>query len=1259
MKWITALDLERWAGTLDARSALSELVSALVRGTATEIGSFRFPSGDSAQLPGYDGRLQAVGSPPFVPDGWSVWEFGAGEDHQRKATVEYNKRSADPGTAVPAETTFVFVTPRTYRETQEKERWVEERRRERRWLDVRLLDGVDLEAWLQQTPAVAAAFATGVLKLMPPAGVMSADDFWTDYAGRTDPLLVERVLLAGREEEVKQLLDSLAEPAARHIVIRADSRDEALAFVIAAMRTSETEVRKFLDARSIIVDDAEVARRLSNRGGLIVGVRAMATPLSSALVQRGNFVIIPLGNDAPNQRGVTFRLPRPPRSIFGSALESMGVGAAHAERLARESGRSVTVLQRRIPGPPYPNPGWVTSQATQQALVPALLAGAWDSASEADRTIIERLARQPYEEFERQLLPLLNVEDPPLDRVGSVWIVMAPVDVFELLAHYVAQQDLDLLRAAVVEVFQELDPVLELPPHERPYAGLRGVRLRHSRWLRDGLAGTLLLIAVRGVHAELFCEGGTKGFVEGLIAGLPGLAADHRLIASLGSQLPLLMEAAPDPFLRALERLLEGDGSAIAGIFSEGGALGPTSPHTQLLWGLELLAWDPSRLSQVALTLATLARLDPGGRLSNRPINSLREIFLPWKPGTNAPLASRIRALDMVLASEPLVGWDLLVELLPRHSETSLGTHRPNWHDFGASECVATTWPTVLQAYREIAHRVISRIGDDPNRWKILINTIQTLPPESRAEAFELLEQFAAAEVPAEARVEVWSAVRQEVSRQRRVIAATSTLPLTEVERLHAILQDLEPADTVQQSAWLFDEYFPELPNPELKRSYEEIERLRSDAVRTLLATERTDVVLQLAERVRISGLVGAAAALAADDSALAELLDLSLMRGEALVPFAMTLSGQAARLRGAEWRNYIVRRASEAQWTPDQVATSMLGWPDERCTWDTIASLGTEVERRYWLRKAAWPLQGSPEDLTLAAEKYLTAGRATAAIESLSAVVSQLPVNLVFALLDSALAEVNESVSPQARRFLHELDDVFEALSEREDVPRLEVARREYAWLPLLLHRSDERTLTLHRLLADEPSLFVQVLSDVFKAHSSGDQKPTEDMRARAALGFELLQSWRRVPGVGEDASVDALALKAWIAEARTQAAERDRAVVGDLQIGRILAYTPTDEDGAWPHHVVRNIIEELGSEDIERGIATELFNKRGVYRKAVFEGGAQEQVLAQEARGWARVAAVEWPRTARLLEDVSKQWQDKATREDESAEEDKLRLS
>jgi hypothetical protein len=107
---------------------------------------------------------------------------------------------------------------------------------------------------------------------------------------------------------------------------------------------------------------------------------------------------------------------------------------------------------------------------------------------------------------------------------------------------------------------------------------------------------------------------------------------------------------------------------------------------------------------------------------------------------------------------------------------------------------------------------------------------------------------------------------------------------------------------------------------------------------------------------------------------------------------------------------------------------------------------------------------------------------------------------------------------------------------------------------------------------------------------------------------------------------------------------------------VGHTLAHAPSDKDGAWPHRAVRDLLQKLSSEDVERGIETERQNMRGVVTKAMFEGGDQERTLARQARSWAK-AAEEWPRTHEMLLRLAERWEAWGADEDERAKQDGMR--
>lgn len=1255
MKWVTAQDLDRWADTIGARVALSELVSSLVRAAAPDIISFRFPTGDSAQIPGYDGRLTAAGVPPYVPEGHSVWEFGVTTDYLGKANKEFKRRTENPNGVAPGETTFVFVTPRTWRsQSPSAEQWCADRRAESGWRDIRVIDGVALEDWLSQHEAVAARAARKILAVFPAKGARSVEEFWEEYSARFKPALAPQVLLCGREEQAQRLRDDLR-GTPQDIIVRADSPDEVVAFVAAAILGADDESRKFLEARTLVVDIEEAARQVNQKSKIFV-VRGTATSLGGWL-SRNAVTIVPIGRDAPRRTGGVIVLNRPVIHSLAKALEGMGFGTEEARQLARTCGRSVTVLARRIPRGDGGRPPWADGR---RIFIPALLAGGWDAESPHDQAIVATLAGGvAYGAFEAELHPFERLQDPPIDREGSVWKVRAPVDAFVHLGHLISRDDLDRLRAAATEVFGEEDPSLDLSDEERPFAAMRNQRLRHSEWLRDGLATTLLLIAVLHEEAGLVISGGItpQGFVDRIIEELPGLRRDHRLLASFRDELPLLMEAAPRPLLSALEHLLEGDGAKIRPMFREvGGLLAPSGAHTGLLWALETVAWDPDLLPRVAMILAKLAAVDPGGRLHNRPLNSLREIFLPWHPGTNASVAQRMAVLDQIVARDPSIGWSLLVALFPEHQDVAHPTETPRYREAGASERELLTWGRVFEGYRGVVERALQLVDDDIERWQTAIEEMHRFEPALRQRTCELLEGFVARGAGGSG-VRLWALLQKTVNRHRAFHDTDWALKEPDLVRLDAIMRAAQPADIVERVEWLFNDDYPCVPSPESTGRRDAVDLAREEAVREVIATAGPSALVRFADRVAYPYHIAMSAktSLSSIDD-YDQLVRQSLGRGDRLGNFALALSGEAQRRFGNDWQQRVRRLAETRQWTAEEIATLVLGWQDAPSTWDAVEELGSEVAASYWSRKRAWPSSDLPSDaLQRAIGRYLAVGRGTAALETMEREIRRVPVDQIFAVLDALPAEIARMERPASSMLVHAIGETLRELGTRGDIPKIDVAKREYALLPLFGYR--ERPLTLHRVLAESPELFVSVLSDVFRPKSGDPAEPTEEQRVRAEIGYRILSSFRMVPGHRGD-GLDRDALYRWVREVRRLASDADRIDIADEQIGQILAHASDDpEDHAWPHCAVRDLIEELASQHVERGVEVERHNVRGVVSKAIFEGGRQERALAEEARGWARASA-RWPRTAAMLLSVAQMWDAMADREDQRARHDEMRF-
>src|SRR5581483_9533057 len=95
-----------------------------------------------------------------------------------------------------------------------------------------------------------------------------------------------------------------------------------------------------------------------------------------------------------------------------------------------------------------------------------------------------------------------------------------------------------------------------------------------------------------------------------------------------------------------------------------------------------------------------------------------------------------------------------------------------------------------------------------------------------------------------------------------------------------------------------------------------------------------------------------------------------------------------------------------------------------------------------------------------------------------------------------------------------------------------------------------------------------------------------------------------------------------------------------------------PPGDDGAWPHQAVRDLIEEIASMDLERGIEVGRYNSRGGVWRSPYAGGEQERQIAAGYERDACTVAARWPRTAAMLRRMAKVYQADAAREDREAE-------
>lgn len=1252
--WTTALDLDAWADSSGSSFTLPRLIRQLVRNTTPKLTRVEFPAGEGVRRPGWDGFIEASEGNEFVPDGISAWEMGTDKHPSQKAEKDFNKRTEHPPLGLDTrQLFFIFVTPRKW---IKKNEWCEEKKRLGLWKDVRVYDSSILEEWLETSMSTDIWFSKLIGKR--PEGITSIGDHWKNLSVLAKPAFHPDVFLVSRADDIKELKQWLEEPASS-LAIEAHSPNEIIDFVSAYIASLPDDHRDIVELCTVIVEDRAAWNLLCNSNSKFNLIPkpslALEAEMISGAVRQGHHVLL-CQHRCSGENADNHRLSRVYGYDLEKALTKSGFNESEAHRLAGEAGGSLTVLKRRLPGFPGTNrPAWSKSPEADD-LLPFLLVGGWDDNSKADQKILSTLAGRSYEGLLLVANRWLSSDDPLIIRVHSSWGLLSRDDSWELLAPKLLAQHLDAFEKIAFEILSEDDPRYDLPAEERWYAAMKNKTQKFSSRLRKGISETLTLMGAEGV-SRVTSTPESAAFRAERIIGKVMAEADWKRWASL--ELPLLAEAAPETFLNAVEKDLASSEPELPKLFiEEGDSIMSSCTHADVLWALETLAWSPIYLLRTTLVLAHLAQIDPpGGKWANRPINSLREIFLPWLPQTTATVDERIVVLEKLFEEMPPIGSKLLLELLPSPHSSSMHTRRPAWRGWALGWSCATNREFWKQS-EWCAEKLVQSLDTDETLWEKLIDKIEDLPKKAFDLLMAKLQTADLSKLPDSTKQQIFDALREKINRHRSFADAEWAMPNDILNVLDAAMQRFEPTDLIQKNKWLFANW-PELPEERgnFEKRNDVIFEKRLQVLREILEMEGLERLLELAQCVEASyamGVVLGKTNLLSDDSKLlpkflaskkSELANLA--KGYAIGRFVDV---------GEKWVNEL----KLDQWHYEEVGNLLLVLPFERKTWNLAEACGEQVLNHYWSARTSDFYRGTdPKDIEYAISQLLHYQRPLRAIDVISmAKYGKCEVSpvLIMDVLDAVLKLSKDMAENQINTHnTYEIQELFKFLQSVKDIDQERLVTLEWAYLGLLGEHRGASPKTLHTAIQSDPKFFAQLLSWVFPSKNEPKKSldsTTERESVVARNAYKLLTSLKQIPGIREDGSVDDKKLVEWVTQARVLCKESGRLEACDGRIGEMFAYAPADPDGSWPCTAVRGVIEKVKNDELERGFTRGIYNKRGIHSRALTDGGKPEHKLAYQYSEYANKCNLRWPRTATALRHIASSYEREAQLEDEKVE-------
>lgn len=1264
-----ANDIEAWATlNVSARVRLSVFLRTLIHSTGMGLRKVDFPGNDDAMRPGWDGQVEADEGTPWISEGSSGWEFGVDKNIKGKADGDFAKSVTATTKADRDQMTFVFVTPRRW---AGKAVWVADKRAAGQWEDVRAYDASDLEQWLEQSHSGQAWFANETQA--PSEGVRSLDQCWADFADVAQPKLSGALFKSAIDAAKRTMISRLKGAPESPTIIAADSAEEGLAF-LAQLFSDEggDELAGYRD-RVLTFDKPGVLHRLAQGKPSFIAVTTnrdveremgpLATTLQTIAVYPRNVanasphvVLEPLSHEA-----------------FRVGLEAMSLDRDDVSKYADESGRSVTVLRRRLSTvPAVRTPAWASDAKASVSLMPFLFVGVWDSRQDADQLALSLLANDtPYGALEKECQRLAALNDPPIWSIGTFRGLISKIDALYAGAVAVTREDLQRFFSMARMVLSEDDPALDLPEDERWAAAMRGKTREFSPALREGISETLVLLAVHGNHLfkaglGIDCEAEAARLVRDLLTPLT-----TRTLEANDRDLPTYAEVAPDEFLSILENDLKTANPAMIGLMrhADTGAFG-SCPRSGLLWALEGLAWNPATLPRAARVLAKLAEVEIKDNWGNTPISSLLSIFRVWMPQTAASHEDRLAVMKLLAKSHPSVAWKVCIAQIDSGHRVGHYSHKPRWRPdgYGFGEPFPT-WKPVVDFMREMADMALGWKAHTGRMLSDLVEHLRDLPDDYQAKVWKLVADWTATASDADKavvreRIRVATLSRRAARRAKKARKAGVAVLSAEATAAYAML---EPTDLLHKHEWLFREAWVDESADDIygddemdfRKREERTSAKRAAALREVLDAQGVYGVIQLAEMGKAAAQVGwLMAREILDGAALADFILRALPQPGDNGPWPRRnlVLGALRSLPDDAKRERILRQLKKK--LPEATfADLLLLAPFRRSTWLMVDKLDEASRQAYWEGVAPDWIHESDDESSEAVERLLAAERPRAAFASIRHETDVIPSTLLHKLL-TKMAEGGRDKEGTYQLEHYHVEQAFSRLDKSNEVTLEEKARLEFAYIDALSHPGGRREgygiPNLEKYTEANPSLFTQAIVWMYRRKDGGEdppdwKTPAENVQHLAERGYKLLEAIDRIPGHDDLGELQAERLLKWVTSVRETCAELSRGDIADVCLGKLFAGSPEGTDGIWPCEPVREVMEEIQTEALGRGAHTGLYNSRGVHSRG--EGGGQERDLAEKYRKGARALQYSHPFVASVHTSMAKTYEHEATHHDTEA--------
>lgn len=828
-----------------------------------------------------------------------------------------------------------------------------------------------------------------------------------------------------------------------------------------------------------------------------------------------------------------------------------------------------------------------------------ILFGGWDESNENDKDIISSYIGKPYKEWILSLRTLLKEKNDILEYKENKWKIINRYINIKKYAPEFFKDEIDCFRQSAIDILSERDPKFDLENDKRRMSNIYKKNTKYSNLLRKSVAETLPMVS--SIFEEFKNCKNDAGNLSLLVVREILQSTNWEIWASIGELLPLLAEAAPEEFLNQLSYKLLNNEDMIKKLLDEKEYYITTySYSTGLYWSLELIAWESRNLIESCMLLSKIAKFD------NSAVKHIANIILPWYPQTKAPIENRIIVVKNILKENQDVGWELLKNLMPNQITIATPSYKPKWNNIieeNDINILQVDYWKQIDAYIELAI-----LYSKTNTKKIcdLIDIIDDLPKDLFNKIVIKLSKNEITKLNENRKYIIWNHLEDLILWHKKTSKSDKSLPKEAIQKLELLSHNLKPTNIILYAKRYFrkDTWHLIDNRDDYKVGEKKLQKIQDELAKEILSLEYKKII-EFVKSIEDSYKFGfCIAKLQVKEKLETEILNCLVNKNLNLVEFGKGYTYKKFSLKGYPWLN----KLNIINWSMQKKLNLLLVLPCNQDTFDFVKKVMGKNENYYW-KKVDIRLVSTTEELNYSVKKLLDVKRPDKAIWIISSkLYEDKNFNYDRKMAVKGLKQmlkyqknINTLASYHIIKIINDL--------QNSNISKDTLFNIEWSYLPLL-DGKECRPITIERTLANNPNVYNDILCLAYKPHSlkNNPQKVDEKIATNA---YRLLYNWKLVPGLDND-SVDKKKLNNWYKEMVDICTKSDRLEVGLSNFGKVLFYSPKDNDGFWINKNVAEILNKEDADIIRDGFRIEAFNSLGIINYDS-EGSAYE-IKAEE---------------------------------------------